>query len=165
MNATLRRWLPHPLLSAFLVLTWMLLNNSFSAGHFVLGLILGLLIPKLTSAFWPEVVQIRRPAVLARFVAVVLFDILVANMVVSRLILGRSQRLEPGFFHVPLDLNSPLAISLLANTISLTPGTVSCDLSDDQRTLLVHALHVEDHEADIAKIKQRYEAPLREVFS
>ncbi|MFW6342359.1 MAG: Na+/H+ antiporter subunit E, partial [Halothiobacillaceae bacterium] len=55
MNATLRRWLPHPLLSAFLVLTWMLLNNSFSAGHFVLGLILGLLIPKLTSAFWPEV--------------------------------------------------------------------------------------------------------------
>lgn len=165
MNATLHRWLPHPLLSAFLVLAWMLLNNSFSAGHFALGLLLGLAIPKLTSAFWPEEVRIRHPGVLARFVALVLYDILVANLVVARLILGRNDRLAPAFIQIPLDLQSPLAISLLANTISLTPGTVSCDLSGDGRTLLVHALHVEDIDAEIAKIKKRYEAPLREVFS
>lgn len=57
-----------------------------------------------------------------------------------------------------------MAISLLVCVVSLTPGSVSADLSGDRRILLVHALDVPDADALVAEIKQRYEAPLKEVF-
>jgi multicomponent K+:H+ antiporter subunit E len=161
----LRQALPHPLLSLTLLVLWLLLNNSLSAGQLLLGSLLAVLIPRLTAAFWPESVRIRRPAVLLRFVGIVLWDILVANFIVARRILGPVEALQPGFMRIPLDVQSPLAISLLANTISLTPGTVSCDVSPDRRFLLVHALHVTDVEAEIRQIKSRYERPLQEVFA
>ncbi|MEO1750352.1 Na+/H+ antiporter subunit E [Thiofaba sp. EF100] len=161
----LRQALPHPLLSLTLLVLWLLLNNSLSAGQLLLGSLLAVLIPRLTAAFWPEQVRIRRPGVLLRFVGIVLWDILVANFIVARRILGPVEALQPGFMRIPLDVQSPLAISLLANTISLTPGTVSCDVSPDRRFLLVHALHVTDVEAEIRQIKSRYERPLQEVFT
>lgn len=159
-----RRLLPHPLLTALLALVWLLLANDFSFGHVVLGLLLGWAIPLFTLRFWPDKVTIRRPATLGRFIAVVLYDIVMANLSVARLILIGPRRLKPAFVVVPLALRSDLAISLLANTICLTPGTVSSRLSQDRRSLLVHALDVDDAEALVASIKQRYEAPLREVF-
>ncbi len=146
-------------------LIWLLLNNTVAAGHIVLGLVLALLIPLFTSSFWPEKVQIKAPLTLFKFLAVVFWDIVIANMVVAKLILGRNKHLKPAFFCIDLDIKNPLGISFLANTISLTPGTVSCDLSTDHQHLLVHALHVEDIPATIKHIKQRYEAPLKEVFT
>lgn len=160
----MHRLLPHPLLTPVLALIWLLLVNDFSLGQLLLGLILGWLIPLFTVSFWPERVHIRRPLTLLRFIAVVLFDIVVANLTVARLILGRPHKLAPAFIEVPLDVRNDLAISLLANTISLTPGTVSAQLSPDHRYLLVHALSTHDSTALIHTIKQRYEAPLREVF-
>lgn len=158
------RLLPHPILTPLLALVWLLLNNSLGPGHIVLGLLLGWAIPVFTLRFWPERVQIHRPLTLLRFIALVLTDIVVANLSVARLILGRPTRLRPAFVSVPLELSSELAISLLANTICLTPGTVSARLAPDQRTLLVHGLHVPDAAALVATIKRRYEAPLKEIF-
>lgn len=156
--------LPHPLLSLALALIWLLLNNSVAPGQLVLGLLLGWLIPLFTRAFWPDRVRIRRPVVLLRLVGVLLYDIVVANLAVARRILGDPDRLAPAFVEVPLDLTSDLAISLLANTICLTPGTVSARLAADRRSLLVHALDAPDPAATRAQIKARYEAPLKEIF-
>lgn len=156
--------LPHPLLTPTLAAVWLLLNNSLAPGHVVLGLLLGWAIPWFTLRFWPERVRIRHPLKLLGFVAVVLYDIVVANLIVARRILGRPEHLRPAFVSLPLDLTSDLAISLLANTISLTPGTVSACLSPDRRSLLVHGLHVPDASELVATIKARYEAPLKEVF-
>jgi multicomponent K+:H+ antiporter subunit E len=162
MNA--RRLLPHPLLTPILAAVWLLLNNSLAPGHVVLGLLLGWLIPLFTLRFWPETVRIRKPRVLIRFLAVFILDVFLANLAVARRILGSPDRLRPAFIEVPLELESDLAISFLANTICLTPGTVSARLSPDRRTLLVHALDAPDPEAVGAAIKARYEAPLKEVF-
>ena len=82
----------------------------------------------------------------------------------ARLILGRPRNLRPAFVVVPLDVRHDLAISLLANTISLTPGTVSAQLSEDRQSLLVHALDIDDQDALVATIKPRYEVPLKEIF-
>lgn len=158
------RLLPHPLLTPLLTLVWLLLANSLDPGHILLGLVLGWLIPLFTLRFWPDPVRIHRPAVLLRFLLTVLLDMLLANVTVARLILSRPAKLEPAFVSMPLMLQSDLAISLLANTISLTPGTVSARLSADRKHLLVHALHVTDQDALIQTIRQRYEQPLREVF-
>lgn len=162
---SLRKLFPHPILSLTLWFVWLLLNNSFSAGHMVLGLVLATVIPLLTSKFLPEKVCIRKPLTLAKFTVIVLWDILIANVMVAKLILGNKDKLKPGFITINLDIEHPLGISLLANTISLTPGTVSCDLSTDRRQLLVHGLHIEDQQTTINEIKQRYEKPLMEVFT
>lgn len=160
----MKKLLPHPILSLALWVIWLLLNNTVAPGHMLLGAILAIVIPLLTSAFWPEKVTIKHPLTLFKFVAVVMWDIMVANVIVAKLILGNKNNLQPKFLHIPLDIKEPIAISLLANTISLTPGTVSCDVSEDQKTLLVHGLHEEDPQATIDEIKSRYEAPLKKVF-
>lgn len=160
----MKKLLPHPLLSFMLWVIWLLLNNTVAAGHMLLGAILAIIIPLMTSAFWPEKVCMRHPLTLLKFIAIVMWDIMVANVIVAKLILGNKNNLQPTFLHIPLDIEDPIAISLLANTISLTPGTVSCDVSDDRKTLLVHGLHEEDPNATVMEIKQRYEQPLKKVF-
>jgi multicomponent K+:H+ antiporter subunit E len=95
----------------------------------------------------------------------VLWDIVIANLMIAKLIVGRNDKLKPAFFRIELDIQTPIGISILANTISLTPGTVSCDLSADRRYLLVHSLHTENASDDIKQIKQRYETPLIKVFT
>lgn len=158
-------WLPHPLLTPALAVIWLLLNNSVAPGQILLGLLLGWAIPRFTLAFWPERVRIHAPGRLLQFGGVFLYDVLVANLSVARLILAGPRTLRPAFVVVPLDLANDLAISLLANTICLTPGTVSARLSADRRQLLVHALDCDDPAALIATIKTRFEAPLKEIFA
>lgn len=160
----IRRLLPHPLLTLFLAAVWLLLANSLSTGDVLIGLLLGWVIPFYTRDFWPERVTIRRPLTLARFILTVLRDIVVANFVVAGLILRGPAKLKPTFLRLRLDLQSDLVIGLLANTICLTPGTVAAELSLDRRYLLIHVLNTDDPEALLRTIRQRYEAPLKEVF-
>jgi multicomponent K+:H+ antiporter subunit E len=156
--------LPHPVLSLVLWLLWCLLNNTFAPGHVALGLVLALLIPWLTQGFWQNPVKLSNLSALFGFFARVMKDIFVSNFVVAKLILGQRDRLKPAFIVLELRVKHPLGISLLANTISLTPGTVSCDLSEDRRQLFIHALHCEDVVAIQTDIHQRYEKALMEVF-
>ena len=160
----MRRLLPHPLLTATLTLLWVLLVNQLSAGQLVLGALLGWLIPFATSRFWPEHIRIRHPLTLLRYLSVLVIDIVRGSFHVARLILRGPRHLRPVFIRIPLALETDLAISLLANTISLTPGTVSALLSEDKRTLVVHTLDTDDAAALVAEIKQRYEAPLKKIF-
>ena len=156
--------MPHALLSLSLTVLWLLLVNSFSAGALVLGALLGWLIPFATSRFWPEAITVRQPGVLLRFLGVFAWDIVRGSFQVAGLILRGPARLRPAFVEVPLALKTDLGISLLANTISLTPGTVSAQLSPDRQVLLVHTLNTDDPAALVAEIKQRYETPLRIIF-
>jgi len=160
----LRHLLPHPLLTLALALIWLLLVNSFTVGQALLGLLLGWAIPVFTRRFWPDRVRIARPWWLVFFLVKLLWDILVANVVVALLILGGRRFARPAFVPVPLELRTELAIGILANTVSLTPGTVSAWLSPDRRTLLVHGLRVKDPDALAREIKTRYERPLRDIF-
>jgi len=158
------RLFPHPLLSAALLAVWLLLNNTVAVGHVLLGAILAVVVPLAIEPFWPRERMFRRPQVLLRLVPIVLWDIVVANVTVARLVLGPLGRLEPRFIEVPLEVTHPFAISALASIVTMTPGTVSAVVSEDRRRLLVHGLHVPDEAAVIASIKARYEAPVKELF-
>lgn len=160
----LKGWLPHPLLSAVLWIGWLWLNDTTATGHIVLGALLAWSIPMFTHRFWPERVPVRRPLRILEFVVVVLFDIVVANLQVARLILNPRVKLQSGFARVPLALTSAYAITVFASTISLTPGTVSVALSADRRTLIVHYLNSGDPDELVATVKRRYEARIREIF-
>ncbi|WP_031395559.1 Na+/H+ antiporter subunit E [Sphingomonas sp. STIS6.2] len=162
----IKRLLPHPALTAMLVVVWLLMANSITVGGILLGLVFGIVLPKFTEPFWPDRPRVRFGRALLGYVGLVLCDIVVANFEVARLILFRRNRdLRSRWLVVPVALSSPEAITVLAATISLTPGTVSSDVSADGRFLLVHALDVADADAEIARIKTRYEAPLLRIFA
>ncbi|MCG8393517.1 MAG: Na+/H+ antiporter subunit E [Pseudomonadales bacterium] len=163
MKGLMNRVLPYPSLSLVLWLAWLLLNG-FTAGHALLGVVLAVLLPLTTRPFWPNVPRVRNLPRLLGFVVVVLYDIIVANVSVAIKVLGPLRNIRPGFVELSLDLEDDFAIALLASTISLTPGTVSADVSPDRKVLLVHALDVDDPAALVAEIKQRYERPLKEIF-
>jgi len=160
----MKRFWPSPLLSLVMWCLWLLLANDFSAGQMVLGVFFAWLIPVLTQPFWLSRPRIRKPWKLLSFLLLVHRDIVVANLAVAKLVLGSPSRLRPAFVEVPLDIRDDFVITMLASVVSLTPGTVSADVSQDRSVLLVHGLDVADIPEMIATIKQRYEAPLKEIF-
>ncbi|ADL01373.1 Na+/H+ antiporter subunit E [Brevundimonas subvibrioides] len=161
----IRRLFPHPALSAMLVAVWMLLVNAFTFGALFLALVFGVLVPLYINRFWPDQPRIRFGRALIGYVGIVLFDIVIANFHVASVILTRRNRdLRARWLVIPLELRSPEAITTLAATISLTPGTVSSDISGCGRFLLVHALDVSDPEAEVIRMKRRYEGRLLKVF-
>lgn len=159
------RLLPHPLLSLGLIVIWLLLVNHFTLGSLVMGAILGFVIPRLVSAYWPQRVPLRNLPALAAYILLVLWDIVVANIVVARIVLFMpNARIQSRWITVPLDLRTPEAITMLGGTITLTPGTVTADISADGRALLIHSLHAPDPGAIRDAIKTRYEARLKRIF-
>ena len=158
------RLLPSPLLSAVLAVCWPVLNQSWSLGQVLLGLALAVVIPWLTEPLREHRPRIRKPGVILRLGLCVLKDIVTSNIDVAKLILGPESAIRPGFVWFPLTVTDPTAMVALAGIITMTPGTLSADISPDRRYLLVHALHVVDEEGLIATIRTRYEQPLLEIF-
>ena len=163
MNAG--RWFPFPYASAVLLLLWLMLNSTLAPAHLLLGAFLGWAIPFLSSRLLGRKVRLHRPVLALRLLLTVLYDIVVANLTVARLILGPRSALRPAFIQVPVDLREPYAVFTLACIVTLTPGTVSSRISEDRKWLLVHALDVDDEASLIAGIRQRYELPLKEIFA
>lgn len=160
----MRKFLPAPLISAVLFAAWLMLNQSASAGNLVLAAIFAIALPLVFAGFRVEPPRIRRPGVVVRLGLRVLLDIVRSNIEVARRILGPESRIHPRFVWVPLSIRDAHGIAALAGIITMTPGTLSADLTDDRSHLLVHAFNVDDEQALIASIKERYEAPLREIF-
>lgn len=160
------RWLfPHPFLTLLMAVVWILLQNKFTAGMAVFGLILGTIIPLATASWWPDRPTSIRLGRMAAYTVIVLWDILVANIQVAWIVLTRpNSKLRPAWVVVPLDLVQPEAITVLAGTITLTPGTVSADLSDGGHSLLVHTLDTDNPDEVRDQIKERYERRLKEIF-
>jgi len=157
-------WVPRPLFSLFLAALWLFMVNSFSVAQMILGIGLGLLIPFATRRFWPEKSSMRHPLRLFRYFLVLLWDIICSNLIVARRIIGRTEDLTPGFITYPVELEDEFAITLLASTISLTPGTVTTHYDTQARTFLIHVLHLNNEQELIQQIKTRYEQPLKEIF-
>lgn len=158
------RWLPAPLLSAVLFVVWLMLNQSLSLGHVALAALLAIVVPWFSERLRPERPRLKKPGLIVRFGLLVLWDIVRSNVEVARRILGPESAIKPRFVWVPLAIRDPHGIVSLAGVITMTPGTLSAELSADRRYLLVHAFNVDDEAALIADIKARYEAPLMEIF-
>jgi len=158
-----RKLLPYPMLSVALVIGWLWLNNTVAAGHVVLGALLGLAIPLLARRFSPAAARVRAWRI-PELLAILIVDIVIANLQVARLILGPVARLRSGFVDVPLDLHTDYAITVLGSLISLTPGTVTVDVAPDRRSLRVHYLCSHDPDALVRRIKARYERRVGEIF-
>lgn len=160
----MKRLVPSLPLSAAVFVLWLMLVADLSLGQLALAVSLAIALPLMASALNPERARFGRYRAIASLAGTVLVDIVVSNVQVARLILGPQRALRPDFIWVPLELTSIHAITALASIITLTPGTVSAELTEDRHHLLVHCLNLHDPEDAIARIKSRYEVPLKEIF-
>lgn len=179
------RWLPRPGLALALWITWLTLNQTLAPAHLLLGAALAIVLARFApvpasgpasaaplastadpadETLVPRAQGLRRLRIALGLIAVVLQDIVVANLQVARLILGPQDRLRPGFVPLALRVRDPQGITLLASIITMTPGTLSAELSDDRRHLLVHVLDLADPIELAAQIRLRYETPLLELL-
>jgi multicomponent Na+:H+ antiporter subunit E len=150
----------------FLPLVWMALTGTFTFANFVLGFAISSLALWLISspADVTFIVYIIRFFRFIGFFFFFLWELLVANLRVAYEVLTPRYQMRAAIIAIPLDAQSDLEITVLANLITLTPGTLSLDVSPDRKTLYIHAMHVHDVEKFRNDIKVRLERRVIEVF-
>ncbi|KXZ71760.1 Na+/H+ antiporter subunit E [Acinetobacter venetianus] len=159
----LDRWFPHPFVSFLVFLSWLMLSHSLDLTDILVTILLAIITPRLVGPFISRTPHIHwTPAVKLFFV--VLWDIIVSNFRVAKMVLGPMDQLHPRWYRVPLETEHEEVNTLLAMIITTTPGTVSAGIDQERGDILVHALSSDDTELDIQEIKKRYETPLLEIF-
>ena len=160
------RLLPFPLVSAGLLAFWLLLNQTLSPGHFLLGSVVALIGGWGLAALQPPKARPRRPDRILLLAALVFVDIVMSNIAVDRIILGtkRNER-AAGFVEIPLELRDPYGLAALACIITSTPGTLWVDFNEASGILTIHVLDLVNESEWVGIIKDRYERPLMEIFT
>lgn len=161
----MKRMIPHPMLSAALVLMWMVLT-SFSLGNLVLGTVLGLVIGWVFRLLEPERPNLRRIWPLVKLMGIVAVDIFRSNLAVAWLIVTRDRRGQrhSEFIEIPLELKDPYALALLAMVLTATPGTAWLSHNSDTGILLMHVFDMREEQDWRDLIHTRYETLLMEAF-
>ncbi len=162
----MRRWLPAPLVSASLLLMWLMLNQTVHPAHWLLGGVLAIAAPLLARPLQPHGhARLRRPRALLRLLWLSAIEIVRSCFNVSGIILlRRSEQVNSQFIRVPLELRSPHGLALLSCLINSTPGTVWVEILPDRHELLLHVFDLHDEAWWVDTIKTRYEQPIIEVF-
>ncbi|MCG8349205.1 MAG: Na+/H+ antiporter subunit E [Chloroflexales bacterium] len=154
------------LLNLLFALTWVALTGQFGPLDLAFGFALGFGLLWLARGQIGGERYFEKGPVVVRFVLYILWEIIVANLNVARTVLFTPRaKLRPGIIAVPLDVTSDVEITMLANIITLTPGTLSLDVSDDRKVLYVHAIDVDDPDTFRQSIKGGLERAVRGVFA
>jgi len=152
------------LANVLLAVVWSLMTERFTLADLTVGFIFGYVLlwflqPLIGgSVYFLKVVQVTR------FAAFFIKELIVANLRVAWHVITPASFFKPGIVAVPLDEMTDLEATLLANIITLTPGSFSVDLSSDRKVLYVHVMDVDDPEKVKREIKESYERPLLEVL-
>lgn len=161
----MKRLLPYPAMSLFLMITWLILNQSVAVGHLLIGAVLGWALGGAFGRLQPPALRIRNRRRLLQLVAVVVADVVRSNWALMCILVGgRTRSVTSGFVTVPLQLTDPYGLAALACIITATPGTIWMSYRAREGLLLIHVFDLVDEVEWIQTITQRYECPLREIF-
>jgi multicomponent K+:H+ antiporter subunit E len=158
--------LQFPAAGVGLLLFWLLLNQSLSLGHIVVGSLIAIVGGwALTTLGLPKA-RMRRPSALLRLLGLVLADIVRSNIAVARIVLGFGKReRRSGFVDIPIDLRNPYGLAMLACIITSTPGTLWVNFDERSGKLTIHVLDLLDESDWPGTIKDRYERLLLAIFA
>ncbi len=128
-------------------LAWVLLSGDFTGLNLLVGMVFGyialVLIEPQVSALKGYPARIPR---IIRFLGFFLKELVQANLRVAFDIVTPPWHMQPGVIAMPLSVRTEMEITMVANLISLTPGTLSLDVSDDRKVLYIHAMFLDDEE-------------------
>ena len=145
------------LLNNLLTFVWVALTGTFTGLNLVFGFVLSFWVLWLIERREENRRYFRVVPRAIGFLLYFLYELIKANLEVAYEVMTPSFSMDPGIVRVPLDVRSDLEITLLANVISLTPGTLSLDVSTDRKVLYVHVMYVGDKEEFIEGIKNGFE--------
>ena len=151
-------------INVVLALVWALMIERFSIAALVFGLVAGYVVLWFLSPLIGGETYFRKVPQVLRFVCFILKELVVANLRIAWHIVTPSSFFKPGVLAVPLEPMSEIEATLLANIITLTPGSFTVDMSDDRSVLYVHMMDIADVEVARQSIKDEYETPLLEVL-
>ena len=151
------------LLNFFIALVWMFMSTSFTASTFIIGFLIGLLLIIMTRRFFPERLYIWRLWATLKLALLFFKELTLSNISVLQVVLRPKMDIQPMIFALPTDLEHDWEITLLSSLITLTPGTIVLNVSDDQKTLYIHAIDVDDVDDAIDSIKNSFEKAIKEV--
>lgn len=152
--------------NVLLAFVWTLMIGEFTPANFLFGFLLGYVFLRVA---WNRGAR-RRDGYFRKFTQVIGFaayflkELFVANVRVAIQTLSPLDTLKPGVLAIPIEPMSDAEITLLANTITLTPGTLSIDVSTDRTTLFVHFMHIDNPEAQREEIQQGFQRRVIEVM-
>lgn len=151
------------LLNLLLALAWTALTGDFTPTNFIIGFALGYLAIRITTRTTDAARYTDKIPKVVGFVAFFLWELTRASLRVAFDIVTPTHRMRPAVVAVPLDVRTDAQITLLANLITLTPGTLGLEVSDDRRTLYVHVMYLTDRQRVIDEIKRGFERRILEV--
>jgi multicomponent Na+:H+ antiporter subunit E len=152
------------LLNLLLALAWAALYGEFSVPNLLVGFGLGFLVLALMQSAPRHTVYFTRVPKLIGFFGFFLWELLLSNLRVAYDVITPRHHMRPAVIAIPLDVSSEFEIVTLANLLTLTPGSLSLDVSADRKVLYVHAMYVDDPEDFRRRIKQNFEARVKEVL-
>lgn len=147
-----------------LTFIWVALTGHFQFPNYLFGFAVGFFILRIITRGGSEAKYFRIVPKMIAFVFFFLYELLKSNIQVAYEVMTPHYNMSPGIVKVPLEASTDLEISFLANLISLTPGTLSLDVSTDKKALYVHTMYIKDRESFIAGIKNGFEKRLLEIL-
>ncbi|NWF79079.1 MAG: Na+/H+ antiporter subunit E [Chloroflexi bacterium] len=164
-------------LNLLLALTWVMITGASGIVDWIIGLVFGFVILWLSwRSFFDEPFTLRRYLQLRtrnplltiwrwlRFIGFGFVEIVKSNIAMARAVLAPKLQIKPGIVAIPLDVQSDAGITTLANLITLTPGTVTLDVSSDRKTLYIHTFSVGDPEQLRRRTKAEFERRVLELL-
>ncbi|MFD1850204.1 Na+/H+ antiporter subunit E [Oceanobacillus bengalensis] len=150
-------------INLIIAIMWMFLGESYTTPSFIAGYLFGILILYLLRRLIPGKFYFSRVISIIKLVLLFIKELVLSNIAMIKYIYSPKQIAEPGVFALPLDVKSDWEITLLTSLISLTPGTLSVALSDDNSKLFIHAMNIDDVNESIYDIKNSFEKAIMEV--
>lgn len=152
------------LINFLMALAWASVTGVFSLRNLSIGFILGFVILIYTDRSTEKRSYITLAIRAADFLVFFFWDLIIANIRMAYTVLFPARTMRPGILAIPLDAKTDVEIMLVANLISLTPGTFTIDVSTDRRTLYVHEMYIDDVDLQRNEIKRHYEHRLLKVL-
>ncbi len=152
------------LLNILLALAWMFLNGDLYFANFIEGFVISFIILWISSHATKSINYIKKIPKLISFIFYFLYELIVANLEVAYDIVTPRHMMKPSIIAVPTDAETEMEITLLANLITLTPGTLSLDVSTDKKIIYVHSMYTTNAQEFIEQLKSGLERKLLEVM-
>ena len=147
-----------------LALSWAALTGGVTALSLAIGFVLGFVILFAVRRLLQPSRYFEKLWQSLRLASLFAWELLVANLRIAYEVVTPSHNMKPGVVAIPLDVETDVEITLLANLITLTPGTLSLDVSDDRRVLYIHAMYVDDADKLRLSIKDGFAKRVMELL-
>ncbi|MEP0913007.1 Na+/H+ antiporter subunit E [Leptolyngbya sp. GB1-A1] len=147
------------LLNIILTLVWVALTGDYALANFLLGFVFAFAALRFALGKSGKRYFLFVPRMVG-FIGFFVWELIKSNIQVALDVVTPPFYMKPGIVAVPLDAQTDAEISLLANLITLTPGTLSLDVSDDRKVLYVHVMYLDDEQQFVESIKSGFEKRL-----